>query len=642
MQTGQPRLVIDYGTVATAAVIVWPDGRWVPLRFDTSVMLPSAVVVGDGEGLVTGQQAWQRAVSEPDGFVVAPLTMGTGTIAVGGVDVEVADLVAATLRRVAVEAARVAGAPVGEVRMVVPAGWGPRRRTWLRTAAYRAGLGQPRLVSAPVAAADLVLSLQVPIPVGALLLMVDLGSGCEVSVLRRDTDGFEVLSTLVDPQAGGLAIDEALAAEVTRETAVGDGVTSPGVTSYATTGAGQPRARWALVNSLRRGKEAVSRQAAVTVALPSPAPARVLTTADVQAVAEPVLQRAADLAANAVTAAEITTGQLFGVYCIGAAAATPSVAPIFGARLGVLPAVLPDPGIVAVVGAAGTTRLEQAPGPAPARTAGPAPGVRRAVALLVPGLASLVLVAQFLSTMAYESVDRGSVEGIVNWGELAVASVMAVLTCLAAGTMLGTLLSRLEQSRPGRVPQPVSVQGQVGNGVVAAAAIGLAVAGLYAVVTALYTGREIGAVLPWALYPAGGVAVLATAVTLLTLHRQHTRSDWDGYLTFPPSAVVLVAVGMLLVQHTLTTFRWSDLAVYLDVGTRVGGLLIGVGTAFVLVKVWMLRLVVAVPLGLFMASIVNARSTGVLAVMFTVAVLWWWAYRLLAVLRPQPVPDHAA
>jgi hypothetical protein len=273
----------------------------------------------------------------------------------------------------------------------------------------------------------------------------------------------------------------------------------------------------------------------------------------------------------------------------------------------------------------------------------PAPAARRIVALAVPGVASLVLVGQFLFTVTDTTTGRVFTPGTVNWGELAMASVFAVLTCVAAGALLGVLLTRLEQSRPDREPQPVSPDAQIGNGVMAAAAIGVAASGLYAVVTALYTGLPLSSPLRWALLPAVCVAVLAAAVTLITTRRrQPPPHGWDGFLTFPPSAVILAGSGMFLVQHTLTAYRWPDLASVLDLGTRLGGLLIGVGTAFILVKVWVLRLILAVPLGLFMGTVVTMQSTGVLAIIFMIAVLWWWAYRLLDGIRTRAqVAEHA-
>ncbi|MCX4387289.1 hypothetical protein OG777_10130 [Micromonospora peucetia] len=77
----------------------------------------------------------------------------------------------------------------------MPAGWGPRRRTWLRHAAHRAGLPQPRLVEAPVAVAGYLFATGVQLPVGAFIVVCDVGAGAEVSVLRRSPAGFEVLAT---------------------------------------------------------------------------------------------------------------------------------------------------------------------------------------------------------------------------------------------------------------------------------------------------------------------------------------------------------------------------------------------------------------------------------------------------------------
>src|ERR687890_37207 len=71
--------------------------------------------------------------------------------------------------------------------------WEPRRRTWLRQVAHAAGLGQPRLVDAPVAAATRLLASGVQVPVGGFLLIGDLGAGCEATVLRRGPTGCEVL-----------------------------------------------------------------------------------------------------------------------------------------------------------------------------------------------------------------------------------------------------------------------------------------------------------------------------------------------------------------------------------------------------------------------------------------------------------------
>jgi hypothetical protein len=70
------------------------------------------------------------------------------------------------------------------------------------------------LVPPPIAVADHVVATGVVVPVGSYLAVCDLGAGVEASVLRRGPTGFEVLSTLDDPDAGGARVDELLAAQL--------------------------------------------------------------------------------------------------------------------------------------------------------------------------------------------------------------------------------------------------------------------------------------------------------------------------------------------------------------------------------------------------------------------------------------------
>lgn len=648
MLAGQPRLAIDYGTVATVAVLAWPDGRWTPLQVDGTTVLSSAVLVADNGDLITGAAAWQQAAVAPTRFVLAPLRAGTGTMLVDGVEVAVRDLVTATLRRVVEEAARMAGGPVADVRLVVPAGWGPRRRTWLRQAAHAAGLGQPSLVEAPVAAADQVVSSGVQFPVGAFLLVCDVGGGCEVTVLRRGPTGFEVLSTLADPDAGGSHIDELLTATTGFPAPMGE--TGPDERSTAAPEpppAGESVGeRWTVLAALQAGKEALSQYPAVTVPLPPPAPAMVLTTAMLDEVTRPVMARIGALIEEAIAAAEITAGQLSAVYAIGAAAVTPALTTQLTTVLGGPPIPLQDPAVVAVCGAA------QVGGPGNTATVSspvmPVPPVRRVVAVVVPGVASLVLLAHCLFTAQYSSYGRASTIGRyyvdANWGELAMAAVCAVLACVAGGSMLGVLLGRAEQTRPDRAPTPVTPAGQVATGIVAAAATGVAIAGLYAVAAATYFAWGLGSPLRWTVYPAAGVAVFAVVVAVIAARWQRVPvQGWDGYLAFPMEVVITATLGMVLVQYSMSAERWPSLALYIDLAGRVGGLLIGIATACALTRIRTLRLIAAVPLGLFLATIVSPRTTGVLATIFIVAVWWWWTYRVWALIRtPRQTAAHYA
>ena len=282
------RLAVDYGSGYTKAALGWPDGSWTLLGFDGGFLLSNAVHVASGT-VAVGVEAWRFAETDPDGFVAAPLRADTDQVTVGGVAIEVSDLVAAALRRVAAEAVRVGGEPVRDVRMVVPAGWGPRRRTWLRRAAGKAGLGQPRLIEAPVAAMTPILAREAgPAPVVALV--VDVGAGCEASVLRRDpAGGVEVLSTLADAASGGDQIETALIEAATGRAA----------------DAWPAEQWWPLLSSARAAKQALAGQPAVTMPLPDGTPPVVVNSLLLRQAAQPVLERVGKMAAEAVGNADL-------------------------------------------------------------------------------------------------------------------------------------------------------------------------------------------------------------------------------------------------------------------------------------------------------------------------------------------------
>ncbi|MFC7483102.1 Hsp70 family protein [Luedemannella flava] len=172
------------------------------------------MLIEPGGDLVVGLAAWRRASEHPQRFVPAPARLAhLPTIDADTDVVPVVDLIAATLRRVATEAATHSGGPVDEVMLTVPAGWGPHRRDLLRRAAHTAGLPNAQLVPAPVAVAWHLLA-HAPVA-DSPILVCDLGAGTTATVLRRRPGGFDILSTIEEPDAGGMAVDLAVLDAVT-------------------------------------------------------------------------------------------------------------------------------------------------------------------------------------------------------------------------------------------------------------------------------------------------------------------------------------------------------------------------------------------------------------------------------------------
>jgi molecular chaperone DnaK (HSP70) len=222
------------------------------------------------------------------------------------------------------------------------------------------------------------------------VVVCDFGGGFEASVLRRAPAGFEVLSTIDAPDGAGSRIDEVLADELAR--IGGDRSTHDAEAPPLSDADGL-----VLLASARTAKETLTHSAAVAATLPAPRRAVVLHSTQLEALARPVLVRAARAAREAVDAAGISPEDLAGVYCIGGRA-TPLAARVLGEETGLSPVIADDRQVAAVLGAAeaigapGTAAdVESLPVAAP-----PVPPVWRALGLIVPGVASLGLWAHFV------------------------------------------------------------------------------------------------------------------------------------------------------------------------------------------------------------------------------------------------------
>ncbi|WP_233512237.1 Hsp70 family protein [Micromonospora deserti] len=592
------------------AVLAWADGSSSTLSFDGLPRLPSAVFVTADGDVWTGQRAWQAGGEQPSSFIPVPRRPADGDQTVGTTRVDALALAAAPLRRVAAEAERIVGGPVRDVRLVVPAGWGPRRRTWMRQAAHRAGLAQPRLVEAPVAVAEHLLATGVQLRVGTFIVVCDVGLGAEVTVLRRGAAGFEVLATLSDPAAGGNAVDLGLTAALTAGRdlpldAMGD---------------------WA-AETIRTAKKTLGTHPAVAVPLAGQAPV-IATSSMLDQAAQPVVRRVAELVGKTTAAAELSVSDLAGIYCVGGSAHLPHLATVVAEHTGIVPTVVSDPEFVAARGAADAGAAGIGP---PVAVEVPVPPVRRAVAIAVPGFASLALIGQCLLTAERNGAFTVHYWVRLNWGEFTMAAVFALLACLGAGTVLGSLIATRSPT-----PSTRTEGGKVSVGILAAVSLGTAIAGLYAVVASQYFGLPVGRFLGWALWPITPLAVIAVAMAVVAARQWRApHGGWSALLAAPTGSIFAAALGMGLIQYSLTADRWPELVLWIEIAGRVGGLLLGVGIVMALVTPLMFRLILSAPIAVISAAIVSGQASRIFGVSYAVAVTGWWAARLWTrIIRP--------
>ncbi|MDW5324766.1 Hsp70 family protein [Plantactinospora sp. KLBMP9567] len=350
MRGAGARLGIDFGTYNTVAVLALPDREPRPLLFDGSPLLRSAVCADTGERLLVGQDALHTALSLPQSYEPYPKRcVDEGTVLLGGREMSVEELFAAPLRRVASEVRLITTEPVTEAVLTYPAAWGTHRRGTLLAAANKV-LPTVRLVAEPVAAANFFVEVAGrDLPVGRCAVVYDFGAGTfDVTVVRRNPDGFEVLATEGLADCGGLDIDAAIVARIgtaigSRDERLWARLTSPDTTS-------DRRASQQLWANARSGKEMLTRTTATLIHVP-------LFDVDMPLGREELEELAAPVVARTVTTTRTLLGRLddgesavAAVFLSGGSSRMPAVATALHRALDIAPSVVEQPELVVAEG----------------------------------------------------------------------------------------------------------------------------------------------------------------------------------------------------------------------------------------------------------------------------------------------------
>ncbi|MEC3982205.1 Hsp70 family protein, partial [Amycolatopsis sp. H20-H5] len=329
-------LSIDFGTSSTVGVLsAFGRGPRV-IEVDGSVTMSSAVYANDDGSLVVGQDAERRARLDPSRFEPNPKRrIDEGTLLLGDDVVPVVDAFAAVLRRIGEEAQRQLSAPLGEVRVAHPAGWGVSRQAVLRQAAMKAGFGTIHLIPEPVAAAAHYASLaDHPSRLSRPLAVYDLGAGTfDCAVVGFSDRGFAVLAEGGLADLGSIDIDQALLVHVGREVSHAEPAQWQRLLRPQTVA--DRRIRRSMLQDVRDAKESLSRHPQTEVPMPEPFSDVLVTRAELEALVRPSLLRSAELLADTIRRAGLTPGQLSGIYLVGGPSRMPLLAGLLASQLGV-------------------------------------------------------------------------------------------------------------------------------------------------------------------------------------------------------------------------------------------------------------------------------------------------------------------
>ncbi|GIJ71863.1 Hsp70 family protein [Virgisporangium ochraceum] len=350
MPTGD--LAIDYGTSNTVALVRGSDGRTRQLLFDGSPLLPSAVLAAPDGGLRAGRDAVRAARLDPGRYEPNPKRrIDESEVLLGERVYPIGQLIAATLAMVRGEAQRLTGGLPGRVLLTHPVAWGATRRAVLSDACVRAGLPAPTLIPEPVAAATYFAALPyVRIGAGQAVVVYDLGAGTfDVSVVRKGNQGFETLGYNGLDDVGGLDLDAVVVQHALGPLAQADPAAWQRLTNPR--GTDDRRHHRMLWDDARDAKETLSRQQKATFPMPLTDGDTMITRAEFERGAQPLLLRTVEVTTEAIRQSRVPADQLAGVFLVGGGSRIPLVATLLHQRQGVAPTALEQPEIVVAEGA---------------------------------------------------------------------------------------------------------------------------------------------------------------------------------------------------------------------------------------------------------------------------------------------------
>ncbi|MFG1928578.1 Hsp70 family protein [Cryptosporangium sp. NPDC048952] len=321
-----------------------------PLLFDGSPSLPSAVVADLDGTLLTGRDALRSAGGAPDCFEPHPKRcIDDGTLLLGNLEYPIVEVIAATLSRVAAEAHQVLGRPPSRTRLTHPVAWGPQRTRLLADAAARAGLSGVSLVAEPVAAAHSVAtSFEEGHPAAAAArspgswLIYDLGAGTTDITLVHDV---AVVASRGLPDLGGLDVDQAIfehfgSVLAGRDPQMWQRLVAP-------TTVADRRAAIGFRLDLRAAKELLSRRSSTLVRVPWFDIDLPLGRETVEEIAQPVVIQTFAAVRDVLRGAPEATG----LFLVGGACRMPLVATLLHREFGIAPVLVDSPELVVASGA---------------------------------------------------------------------------------------------------------------------------------------------------------------------------------------------------------------------------------------------------------------------------------------------------
>ncbi len=249
------------------------------------------------------------------------------------------EISAMVLRKLKANAEAALGHEVTRAVITVPAYFNDAQRSATKRAGELAGLVIERIVNEPTAAA-LAYGLD-KLSTRSKIAVYDFGGGTfDISILELNNGVFEVLATNGNTRLGGDDIDQKL---------ISDFGNRIGESSFT------PQQRGVLRDALVRAKHRLSSEEEVEIALPffdgERSVAEVLTRAELEAMARPILERTRAHCLRALADAKLSAGDLDEVILVGGVTRMPLLRALVAEIFGRAPNVSQNPDEAVALGA---------------------------------------------------------------------------------------------------------------------------------------------------------------------------------------------------------------------------------------------------------------------------------------------------
>ncbi|CAM02589.1 YVTN family beta-propeller protein [Saccharopolyspora erythraea NRRL 2338] len=349
-------LGVDLGTTFTAVAVDRTERIEMLTLGDRTVVAPAVVFARDDGGVVTGDAAVRRAMSEPfrTGREFKRRLGDPTPLMLGGTPYSAVALLGYLLRDALHKVTETEGEAPENVVLTHPANWGPYRRELFDEVPRLGGLDEVRKVTEPEAAAAYYAAKR-RLDDGEVVAVYDLGGGTfDATVLRKLPDGIAILGSPEGiERLGGVDFDEAVLNHVDRELNGAIGELPPQDPQAAT-------ALRRLRQDCIEAKEALSidTETTIPVFLPNRHCEVRLTRAEFEDMIRVPIESTIEALRRALRSARVEPAELAAVLLVGGSSRIPLVARMVSEELRRPTAVDAHPKYAVALGAAALAGVE--------------------------------------------------------------------------------------------------------------------------------------------------------------------------------------------------------------------------------------------------------------------------------------------